>query len=168
MDRDVAEGEHAHDRGGAHRIDAPQPQQHGEEREHHSRGGEGEVAEQPVGADGRDRLAADHGKADHDDQRTVDARPRQMLLEHHCCEKHPREGGAGRLDDAAMAERHQEEAGGAHHREARSAEHRERDPAAPADAVEVAQAVAHHARQEGEARPHVAMKHEVERREPDL
>ena len=67
-----------------------------------------------------------------------------------------------------MAERHQEEAGGAHHREARPAEHRERDAAAPADAVEIAQAVAHHARQEDEARPHVAMQHEVERREPDL
>ncbi len=62
-----------------------------------------------------------------------------------------------------MCERHQEKAGDAHHRLAGAAEQRQHRAAAPADAVEVARAVAQHARQEGEAGPDIAMEGDVER-----
>ena len=75
---------------------------------------------------------------------------------------------AGRLDHAAMAERHEQETRIADERHHRPAQHHQHQSAAPADAAEIADAGAQHQRQERDARPQEAVHQQIGRREPDL
>ena len=88
--------------------------------------------------------------------------------EKHRGEEKPAERRAGRLDDAAMAERHEQKAGIADERHHRSAQHHQHQSAAPSDAAEIADAGAKHDRQEHDARPQEAVHQQVRGREPDL
>ena len=88
----------------------------------------------------RNRLGADHDKAEHDGQRAGDAARRQRLLENEMRQHEATDGGAGRLNDAAVAERHIDVADVAPQRERQTAERRQRDAAAPAQAAETAKA----------------------------
>src|SRR5512141_140856 len=87
-----------------------------------------------------DRLGADHAKAADDDERAEEPRERNALLEQDGREKQAAQGRAGRLDDAAMAEGDEQEAGIADDRHDRPAQHQQRQPAAPSDAAEIAEA----------------------------
>ena len=88
--------------------------------------------------------------------------------EKHRGEQQAAERRAGRLDDAAMAERHEQEAGIADERHHGPAQHHQHQSAAPSDAAEIADAGAKHERQEHDARPQEAVHQQIRRREADL
>ena len=97
-----------------------------------------------------------------------DARGRYPLAQEHRGEQQAAERRAGRLDHAAMAERHEQKTGVADQRHHRPAQHHQQQAAAPADAAEIADAGAQHDRQEHDARPQEAVHQQIRRRETEL
>ena len=124
MDRNIDERHHAGDGDRARRRNVPQPQQRRERSKHQSRGGEGEIADQAVRADGCERIAPDHRKAGDDHCRACRAPRRKPFLEHERCQRETAERGTGGLDHPAMGERHEEEPRITQERERRAAEQR--------------------------------------------
>ena len=127
------------------------PQQRAEHREHESGQHEQQIAKHAVGTDMTDQLGPDHHETADDGDRPQPARERNPLAEKHRGKQQAAERRAGRLDDAAMAERHEQESGIADERHDRPAQHHQHQSAAPSDAAEIADAGAKHDRQEHEA-----------------
>ena len=164
----MASETHAGDDHGARRRDAPFPQEHAEGREERAGQDEQQIAGDAVHADGGDRLAADHDEAGDDDERAGDALRRQPFVQNDGREHQAQQRRGRRLDDAAVAERHQQKARVADERDAKPAEERQHDAAAPADAVEVADAVTERQRQQHDAGPEAAVKGDVGGGESDV
>ena len=127
-----------------------------------------QVAEQAVRADRGQRLAADHGKPGDDGQRAENAGGGERLPQHERRQQKAEQRGAGRLDHAGVAERHQQEAGIADDGNAGAAKIASTMPRPPADAVEVADAAAQEQRQQEQAAPDAAVEGDVGRREADV
>ena len=147
---------------------SPIAQQRAETREHEAGQDEDQVALHPAEPDMADRLAADDGKAADDDDRAEQARERNALPEQGGREEQAAQGRAGRLDDAAMPQWHEQESDIADERHHRPAQHHQHQSAAPSDAAEIAEAGANNERQERKARPKEAVHQQVRRREADL
>ena len=92
----------------------------------------------------------------------------RLLVQHDDGEDQPEQRRAGRLDRGAVAERHQDEAGIGEQRLRRPGQDAHHKSAAPADAAEVAQAVAQQQRQQQQPGPEEAVKGEIGRRKADL
>ncbi len=120
----------------------PKPKQSAERRPEQSGGGEQQIAADALPADRRERLRAEHQKADDNRRAADDALEGRLFVQHQRGEDQSRKSRASRLDGGAMTERHQDEAGIGKQRLRRSGEDAHHKAAAPADATEVAQAVA--------------------------
>ena len=145
------------------------PQQRAEHREHQSGQHEQQIAKHAVGH-----------RYDRSNSAPITTRPPTMTTAPSARESGTRsrrntaarrqaaERRAGRLDDAAMAERHEQETRIADERHHGPAQHHQHQSAAPSDAAEITDAGAKHDRQEHQPRPQKAVHQQVRRREPDL
>jgi hypothetical protein len=95
-----ASDKHAGDRRGPHRRNAPQPQQHAENRKGAAGGDKQQVAEQSLRAHGVQRLDADHDQPGNHHQRASNAARRQDFLENKARQHQAAERRARRLNDA--------------------------------------------------------------------
>ena len=86
---------------------------------------------------------------------------RERLLEHQHRQHEAEHRGGARMDHAAMRQRREDESGIADDRLERPGEQEHHQPAAPADAAEVAQPVAQDERQQHQSGPHEAMERDV-------
>ena len=119
-------------------------------------------------AEGGERFGAEHHQAADDGGAAYDAGQRGALAQQQCRENDAEQGGAGRLDGGAVAERHQDEAGIGHDGLRRAGEHRHRQPAPPADAAEADDALAHGDGHQEQPRPEKAVKGQIVGREADI
>src|SRR6476619_1407538 len=117
--------------------------------------------------DGGQSLGTDHREAGDDDSGADRALDRQLFLEYEARQREAAERRTGGLDDAAMGERHEQEAGIAEERTRRPAQHSQCHAPGPADTGEIAETGANDERQAQQPRPDEAMKHDVRRRKPD-
>ena len=142
QDRQADERQDAGDGYRLHRRDPPPPHQHAEGGKETSGRNKQEIAADAVGAYGPKRFGADHREAENNDEGADDAPRRQRLFQHHARQRHSAQRRAGRLDDAAMAERNKQITKIAKQREREPAKNRERKAAAPSQAAKIAQASA--------------------------
>jgi hypothetical protein len=110
-----------------------------------------------------DRLAADHGKAADDDDGADEARERYSLTKQDGREQQAAEGRAGRLDHAAMPERHEQEAAVADEREHRATQHQQHKTPPPPDPAEIPDSRTPDEGQEGKTGPEEAVHQEIDR-----
>src|SRR6202023_292705 len=105
-----------------------------------------------------------NAKPEHDGQGAGDAAPGQSLLEHDPRQDQPTDRGAGRLNDGAVAERHEHVAKIAPQRERQAAECGQQNAVPPADATEIAEATGGHEGEQYEARPDEPVQRQNQRR----
>ncbi len=102
-------------------------------------------------------FGADHAEARQNRNGSGDAARRHRFLQHQRRQRQADHRSERWLDQPAVAERHQQEAGVAEDRERQRAKHRERSAASPADTGKRAEVIERDEWQESEAGPDETM-----------
>jgi hypothetical protein len=121
QDRQAGERQYGRHRDRPHGRDLPQPEQHAENRKTASGGDKQKIADHALPAHRAQGFGADHAQTGKDRDGADDAARRQRLFQNKPRQDHAADRGAGRLDDGAVAERHEQVAD--------ITEQRERQPA---------------------------------------
>ena len=112
-------------------------------------------------ADRRERLGADHQKTADHHQGAERALQRQSLLQHDDGQQQSAERRARRLDNAAVPERNEQEAGIAEQALGWAAEQSESDPPPPANAAEVGKSGSSEQGQTGQSGPRITVQRDI-------